>query len=54
MHAFNYLPPKITMQTTTLNEVMASDIPVKLLLVAETGRDAVWRTTRAAWLDRAD
>ncbi len=41
MHAFNYLPPKITMQTTTLNEVMASDIPVKLLLVAETGRDAL-------------
>ena len=41
MHAFNYLAPKITMQTSTLNEVMASDIPVKLLLVAETGRDAL-------------
>ena len=55
MHAFNYLPPKITMQTTTLNEVMASDIPVKLLLVAESGRDALLAQPAAArWVEAID
>ncbi len=41
MQPFSYSPPKITLQTRTLDEVMASPVPVKILLIAETARDAL-------------
>ncbi|MBP4041354.1 leucyl aminopeptidase family protein [Aeromonas sp. SrichE-2G] len=41
MQPFSYSPPKITLQTRTLDEVVASPVPVKILLIAETARDAL-------------
>lgn len=37
--AFHYLPPKIAILHATLTEVMASQAPARLLLIAETERD---------------
>ncbi|WP_349917805.1 M17 family metallopeptidase [Aeromonas veronii] len=38
LQPFRYLPPKIELQETTLPEVMASQAPIKLLLIAEPER----------------
>lgn len=38
---FRYLPPKIELQNATLAEVMASQTPVKLLLIAESERGRI-------------
>ncbi|MGS3139650.1 leucyl aminopeptidase family protein [Aeromonas sanarellii] len=41
MTPFSYSPPTITMQTASLTEVMASTVPVKLLLIAESERETL-------------
>ncbi|QXC29607.1 leucyl aminopeptidase family protein [Aeromonas sp. FDAARGOS 1409] len=41
MTPFSYSPPTITMQTASLAEVMASTVPVKLLLIAESERETL-------------
>ena len=41
LQPFSYLPPKIDIQTTSLDEVMASQAQIKLLLVADTERSTL-------------